>query len=119
MALNRAKLADAQQVASSAGALITNAASTKTWIRGIVLHNTSASTAITVKLYNVPDSGGAVGTAAASNQFFEKEIAIAGTHYIDLPGPGFVLSDTNDTIQGEDGVGSTVSIWFIGDNETV
>lgn len=117
MALNRARLANIQQIASSAGALITNPASTKTWIRGIVLHNTSASTAITVTLFNVPDSTGSVGTAAASNQFFTKELAIGETVYIDFPGPGIVLEDTNDTIQGEDGVGSTVTVMFMGDTE--
>jgi len=116
MALNRAKLADIAEIASSAGALITNAASVKTWIRGITLHNHTAG-AIDVTLYNVPDSGGSVGTAATGNQFFKKSLAADETHYIDLPGPGIVLSDTNDTIQGLASSATSVTAMFHGDNE--
>jgi len=118
MALNRARLADIQYIASSAGALITNAASTKTWIRGIVIYNGN-TTAEAVKLYNVPDSASSVGTAGVSNLFFSQSIAADATVYIEIPGPGLVLEDTNDTIQGVTTTGSKVTVMFTGDDEAV
>jgi len=118
MALNRIRLADIQYIPSSAGALITNAVSTKTWIRGIVIYNGN-TTAEAVKLYNVPDSTGSVGTAGVSNLFYVQSIPPDETVLIEIPGPGLVLTDTNDTIQGVTTTGSKVTVMFTGDNETV
>ena len=117
MALNRVRLADIQEIAAAAAALITNASGDKTWIRGILIHNGNAG-AETVKLYNVPDSTGSVGTAADANKFFEEAIPTLENRYIDLPGPGILLTDTNDTIQGVTTTATKTTIQFFGDTET-
>lgn len=117
MALNRARLADIQYVADSAGALITNASGDKTWIRAIIIHNGN-TTAESVQLYNVPDNAASVGTAGVSNIFFNQSIAANQTVVVEIPGPGLVLEDTNDTIQGVTTTASKVTVMFAGDTET-
>lgn len=117
MALNRAKLSDIQELPSSVGNLIVNPASTKTWIRGILIHNGNVGDE-TVKLYNVPDSASSVGAAADANKFFEKVVGTLENVYIDIPGPGILLTDLNDTIQGVTTTATKTTIMFFGDNET-
>jgi len=115
MSLQSIQLMELAQIASSAGALYTNPSSTKTFIRGIMLHNTN-TTAETVQLYWVPDSGGSVGTAAAANKFFKVILAADETLFIELPF-AIVLKDTNDTIQGVTTTASKVTFAVTGDTD--
>jgi len=115
MSLQRAKLADIQYVASSAGSIYANPASTKTFVRGITLHNTN-STAETVKLYNVPDSATALGTAGAGNRFLNVSLAANDTLLIEMPYP-IVLTDQNDSIQAETTTASKVTVQLHGDTD--
>lgn len=115
MARQYTRLADIQYVASSAGAIYTNSASTKTYIKSIVLFNGN-TTAETVKLYNVPDSTGSVGTAGVSNQFAEIILTTLETLMFDLPYP-ITLLDTNDTIQAVTTTASKVTVQILGDKD--
>jgi hypothetical protein len=115
MARQFTRLADIQYVADSAGALYTNAASTTTYIKSFVLYNGNTSTE-TVKLYNVPDSGGSAGTAADANQFAEIALASKETLMFDLPYP-ITLIDTNDTIQASTNTASKVTVQILGDKD--
>ena len=115
MALQRAKLADIQYVGSSAGSLFSNPASTKTFVRGVVLHNTN-TTAETVKVYVVPDSGGALGTAGAGNRVLNILLPANDTLFVEFP-YSVVLSDTNDSIQAETTTASKVTALVIGDKD--
>lgn len=115
MARQYTRLADIAYVASSAGAVYTNPAATISYIKSVVLFNNN-STAETVKLYNVPDSGGSVGTASAANQFAEISLATKETLMFDLPYP-ITLIDTNDTIQASTTTGSQVTIQILGDKD--
>lgn len=115
MARQYTRLADIAYVASSAGAVYTNSAAEKAYIKSIVLFNNN-TTAETVKLYNVPDSGGSVGTAGVSNQFAQVVLASKETLMFDLPYP-ITLIDTNDTIQAETTTGSQVTIQILGDKD--
>jgi hypothetical protein len=57
----------------------------------------------------IPSSAGALITNSVSKTWIRSII---------IPGPGLVLSDTNDTIQGVTTTVSKVTVMFTGDNET-
>lgn len=101
---------------NSAGAVFANPAGQKTYIRLVVLHN-SNSTAEAVKLYNVPDNAGAVGTAGATNEFYSRSMAAGETVTMEFAIPGLVLEDENDTIQGVTTTASKVTIQAYGGKE--
>lgn len=115
MSLQRTKLADIQYVPNSAGTLYANPASTKTYIRGLVLFNGNTS-AETVKLYNVPDSSGSAGTAGAGNQFTEYSLLQKETLILEFKYP-IVLTDENDTLQGVTTTASKVTVQVLGDKD--
>lgn len=98
MAIIRGKLADIQYIASTAGSVYANPAATKTFIKGWTLFNVGSNSE-TVKIYNVPDSAGSLGTAGNSNQCFEVVLATKETLTFEAPGDGIALGDTNDSIQ--------------------
>ena len=115
MARQFTRLADIQYVASSAGAIYTNPVSTKTYIKSLLLFNGN-TTAETVKLYNVPNSGASAGTAGVSNQFAEIVLAAAETLMFDLPYP-ITIIDENDTIQASTTTASKVTVQLLGDKD--
>lgn len=116
MAFDYGRLKEIAQLPNSAGQAVTNAASTTTYIRLIILYN-SNTTPETVKLYTVPDNASAVGTAAAANQWYEKSLAPDETVYVELARPGIVLKDENDTLQWETTTASKVSGQIYGGTE--
>jgi hypothetical protein len=116
MARQNTRLVDIQYIASSAGAIYTNAASTKTYIKSFVLFNGN-TVSETVKLYNVPDSTGSVGTADAANQFAEIALASLETLMLDLPYP-ITIIDENDTIQAVTTTASKVTVQILGDKDS-
>ena len=99
------------------GAVYTNAASTTAYIRSITLHNANTTTEAVI-LWNVPDNGGAGGTAADTNQFFSQSLLADETVIIEWPAPGLQLEDTNDTIQADTTTASKVTIQIMGAKET-
>lgn len=115
MARQYTRLADIQYVASTAGTIYTNAASTKTYIKSFVLYNGNTTSEV-VKLYNVPDSAGSVGTAGLGNQFLELTLATTETLMLDLPYP-ITLIDANDTIQAATTTASKVTVQILGDKD--
>lgn len=115
MAMNRTRLADIAYLGSSNAAFLTNGASTKTYVRGLILHNTNTTTE-TVDVYNVPDSGGSVGTAGNGNKFLTVNLAANETLFIELPHP-ITLIDTNDTLQGKSTTASKTTVQVLGDKD--
>jgi hypothetical protein len=113
MARQFTRLANIQYVASSAGSIYSNPASTKTYIKSFILFNGN-TTAETVKLYNVPDSTGSVGTAGAANQFAELVLGAGETLMFDLPYP-ITIIDENDSIQAVTTTASKVTVQILGD----
>jgi hypothetical protein len=116
MAFAYSRLTEITQVADSAGAVLTNASGTTTYIRVIVIHNTN-STIENVVLYNVPDNAGAVGTAAAANQFYKEAVDPNETILFEIEAPGIILEDENDTIQAVTDTASKVTIQMYGATE--
>ncbi len=113
MARQFTRLADIQYVASSAGSIYANPASTKTYIKSFILFNGNTS-AETVKLYNVPDSTCSLGTAGASNQFAEIALGATETLMFDMPYPITLLNE-NDSIQAVTTTASKVTVQLLGD----
>ena len=94
--------------------IYTNPASTKTYIKGFVLHNAGLSSAF-CKLHDVPNSGGSVGTASSNNQFFSQYINAGETTFLEYPYP-LTLDSTNDGIQFYNSVADQiVNIQILGD----
>jgi hypothetical protein len=113
MARQFTRLTDIQYISNTAGAVYTNPNGRKTYVKSFVIYNNNTSSEI-VKLYNVPDSTGSVGTAAAANQFAEVQIVSKETFMLDLPYP-ITIIDENDTIQASTTTGSQVTIQVLGD----
>jgi hypothetical protein len=116
MTLHRERLADITTLGSTAAAICTNASGQKTFVKGYELHNTN-TTAETVKLFKVPDSAGTVGTAADGNRFLNIALAPNETLIYVPPGYGHILSDANDTIQGQSTTASKVTVSLFGDRD--
>ena len=116
MALQRTKLGDIAYIPATAGSIYANPSSTKTFVRGLTLHNTNTTTEI-VKLYAVPDSTGSLGTAAASNRCLNVSLTANETLLIEFPYP-LVLTDENDSIQAETTTASKVTVLVLGDQDS-
>jgi len=110
------RLTELLYVASSASSLYANPASTKSFVKGILLHNTN-TTVETVTLHWVPDSGGSVGTASNATRFATVQLAANETLFFEIPF-ALVMTDTNETIQGVTTTGSKVTCAIIGDQQT-
>lgn len=115
MAFEYSILTEITTIAAAAAPVYTNPAGKTTYIRLIVIHNGNTTVEET-KLYNVPDNAAAVGTAGATNIFFDpsSEVGIGETLFIEFPTPGLILEDTNDTIQATTDTASKVTIQIFG-----
>ncbi len=102
-------------IADSAEAIVTNAASTTTFIPNIILHNTDSSSR-TVTLYSVPNNSGAVGTAGAGNQIFKATLTANQTYT--LTDVKIILDATNDTVQAVASAANVVTIFVYGAEKT-
>ena len=116
MSFQYSRLVEIITLPNSVGAIYTNAANTISYLRLIVIHN-SNTIIETVKLYNVPDSGGSPGTPGDTNKFYQEDISPYATRIIEFTVPGLMLVDTNDTLQGYTTTASKVSIQIMGAKE--
>lgn len=116
MAFEYDRLTEITTIPAAAGAVFTNPASQTTYVRMIEIHNGNTS-AEAIKLYNVPDNAGAVGTAGITNEFYAETLDAGETRIIEYAIPGKILKDTNDTIQGITDTVSKVSISIYGGKE--
>ncbi len=96
--------------------IYTNPASTKTYIKGFVLHNAGLSSAF-CRLHDVPNSAGSVGSASSNNQFFSQYINSGETTFLEYPYP-LTLANTNDSIRFYNSVaGQVINIQILGDKD--
>lgn len=97
--------------------IYTNPSSTKSFIKGFVLHNAGVSSAF-CKLYHIPNSGGSVGSASSNNQFFSQYINAGETTFLEYPYP-LTISGTNDSIRFYNATsGQVINIQILGDKDT-
>lgn len=112
MALQHTRLAPLAFIPNAVGEIYTNPAATKSFVRGLMLHNTSAG-AVSVQLHWVP----AGGSAAAANRFLDVSLAAKETLLPELPF-ALVLLDDGETIQAVAGSASAVTGAVLGDKDT-
>ena len=97
--------------------LYANPASTKTYVRLIILHNTNSTTE-TVTLYcQVPDNAGARQNATATQTTHKLSLAANETVCLEFPGGGIILEDQNETVQGITTTASKVTVSIFGGTE--
>jgi hypothetical protein len=100
--------------ASTVG-IYTNPSSTKTYIKGFVIHNVGVSSAF-CKMHEVPNSGGSVGAADSTNRFFSQFIDSGETTFLEYPYP-LTLTGTNDSIRVEIPDAGMVNFQILGDKD--
>lgn len=115
MTLQHVNLAYPTQLPSSVGAMYDNGSSVKTYIRGIILHNTNTTTE-TVELQMVQNSSGSLGTPAASKKFLHVDLATNETLFIEFISP-IILTAQHDAIFGVTTTASKVNFIPLGDKE--
>jgi hypothetical protein len=94
--------------------IYTNSTNTKSYIKAFVLHNAGVSSAF-CRLYQVPNSGGSVGTASSNTQFFSQYINSGETTFLEYPYP-ITLTGTNDGIQFYNAtLNQVINIQILGD----
>lgn len=114
MAFEYSKIAEAVKLQDTATDIKVNAVSKTTYVRTLMVHNVLA-TPETVKLYAVPDSTGTKGTASdTENKFYEEAIPAKATRFVEVPPPGIMLTDENDSIQGVTTTNDGVLVWAYG-----
>ena len=116
MAFAYARVLEITTLPAAAASVYANPAATTTYIRGIILHNGNTVTEA-VKLYNVPDDAGAVGTAAVTNEMYSESMVAGTTTILEFSAPGIMLTDTNDSIQGVSTNAGKVTIQLLGATE--
>jgi len=113
MALQHTRLAEVAYVPSSVGSIYSNPASTKTHLRGLLLHNTNTSVE-NVTIHWVPDSSGSVGTASNATRIFNVDLQANETQTFEVP-YGIVMTDHNESIQAVTTTASKVTVVPLGD----
>lgn len=113
MAFSYSKLVNITSLPSTTGVLYANLALKTAYVRLIMLHNAN-TTAETVELWSVPNSGGSVGTPGDTNKIFKEVLNTGETRFIEYPTPGLMLDGTNDTLQGKTTTASKVTITVTG-----
>ena len=116
MSFEYKRLTEITTLDDTVGVIFSNPAGKQSYVRMISLHNANSQNEI-VKLYNVPDTAGSVGSAADTNKIFERVFAANESLIIEYPVPGMILADENDTIQGGTDTVSKVTIEITGGQE--
>lgn len=115
MSLQRTRLTEVAFLSNAAASVYANPADTKSFVRGILLHNTNSTTE-TVTIHWVPDTAAALGTAAAGNRIFKADLVANETLMWELPF-ALVLLDENEAIFGLSTTANKVTIAILGDKD--
>jgi hypothetical protein len=86
-------------------------------VKGLLIFNTSTTTAQICEIHVVPNSGGSSGSAAASNKIGRLTLTASDTAFFEFPYP-LALTDTGDAILIANGSGSTVNVLPLGNVES-
>jgi len=97
------------QLSGSENCIYTNPADKKSFIRLIILHNSSINE-VNVILYKTPD--GVV--ASVINQFYEELLPGKATRMIEFPSPGIILKYFHDSIWVKAETAGAINIYMSG-----
>lgn len=101
-------------------AVYTVSSSKKTYVRGLLLHNTTTGNNITVTVHFAENSGGSAAAASDTNKVARLTLAASDTYFFELTYP-FILESNNDTIRVKNlstTSGDTVNVTVLGDRES-
>lgn len=106
---------------NTTGTVYVVATNTKSYIRGILIHNQATINSVTTDIHVVQNSSGSVGTASASNRVAKLTLAPLDTYFFELLFP-IVISATNDAILVRNNAGSgdtadDLTVLVLGDKE--
>ena len=106
---------------NTTGTVYAVASNTKSYIRGIIIHNQSTFNSISTDVHVVQNSTGSVGTATAANRVAKLSLQPLDTYVFELPFPG-VISATNDAILVKNNAASgdtadDLTVLVLGDKE--
>ncbi len=104
----------ATSAVGTAGNVLVNFSGIK-YVRTIIIHNTDTS-ARTISFYLVPNSNTTTPTDH-NHRFWHGTINPDSTIMIEIPTPGIILKNTNDTIKGICDVANKVSCAIYGGTE--
>lgn len=100
------------QLSSSVGSIYTVPASTTAQVKTIIFFNGGVA-ARTVSVHLVPNSGGSIGTAGATNQVLNFDLP-SGDTFEFSPSYPITYSAQNDSIQASASVGNEVNYYVMG-----
>lgn len=105
-------------VSSTAASIFANPTTKNSYLDGILFYNNN-STAEVVEIWNVPNSGGSLGTAADSNKIGEISVAADESVFFPLKVGGLPLAlwGTNDAIFAKTTTASKVTQTVFVDTE--
>lgn len=97
------------------------ASNTKSYIRGILIHNQASVNYVTADIHVVQNSSGSVGTATVGNRIAKLTLAPTDTYFFELPFP-IVISATGDAILIKNNAASgdtddDLTVLILGDKE--
>ncbi len=115
MAFDYSRLVEITTIANAAAAVYDHASGTA-YGRLIIIHNGNTTVEV-VKLYMVPNNAGAVGTAGATNIFFNQNVGVNETIFIEAKEPGLMFVDIHDSLQAVTTTASKVTIQVYGGAE--
>ena len=98
---------------ATAEVITTNPTAYDTSVDYIMIYNTNSS-AVTVYLYQVDDNALAVGTLAATDQFFQYALAAYETILLCRQDIMIIMTDTNDTLKAYASVTAKLNYWVFG-----
>ena len=106
---------------NTTGTVYAVASNTKSYIRGIIIHNQSTLNSISTDVHVVQNSTGSVGTATAANRVAKLSLQPLDTYFFELPFP-VVISATNDAILVKNNAASgdtadDLTVLVLGDKE--
>lgn len=106
---------------NTTGTVYAVASNTKSYIRGIIIHNQSTLNSVSTDVHVVQNSTGSVGTATAANRVAKLSLQPLDTYFFELPFP-VVISATNDAILVKNNAASgdtadDLTVLVLGDKE--
>jgi hypothetical protein len=102
-------LTELQPITTPSCSVFVNTAATASYVRTIHLHSVSGSTQ-NVSLWKVPSGA----TASNANRFFNSSLSGSSTFMIEFGNPGFMVTQSGDSIWASTSNNGGVNIMIVG-----
>lgn len=109
-------LTEITQIVGPSSSLYTNTATTASYVRSIVLHNTSTNVQ-NVIMWKASGSMGGATNVDNTKRFLNYAISGGATFVVDFAPPGLMITQSNDTIWASASTTATVNVFIVGGTE--